>query len=208
MFWQFFMRSKVWLKEHADDAYVKLAKKEGWRSRAVYKLQELDKKYQLLNAGMNIVDLGAAPGGWSQYVSKQLGKQGKIIAMDVLDMDAINNVHFIQGDFTEDSIYESLCALTGEQNIDLVLSDMAPNISGINSVDQPKAMYLAELAAEFSFLALKPNGGLLVKLFQGAGFDDYVKMLREKFHKVLIRKPEASRPRSRDVYALAREFKL
>ncbi len=202
------MRSKVWLKEHADDAYVKLAKKEGWRSRAVYKLQELDTKYQLLHAGMNVVDLGAAPGGWSQYASKKLGKQGKVIAIDVLDMDAINNVHFIKGDFTEDTIYESLCVLINEQKLDLVLSDMAPNISGINSVDQPKAMYLAELAADFSFLALKPDGSLLVKLFQGAGFDDYVKMLRGKFRKVLIRKPEASRPRSREVYALAREIKL
>ena len=202
------MRSKTWNKEHADDQFVQRAHKEGWRSRAVYKLQELDKKYQLLHAGMNIVDLGAAPGGWSQYASKQLGKQGDIIAIDVLDMDAIDNVHFIKGDFTEDIIYESICALTGKQKIDLVLSDMAPNISGITSVDQPKAMYLAELAADFSFLALKPNGSLLVKLFQGAGFDDYVKMLRKKFRKVLIRKPEASRPRSREVYALAREFKL
>lgn len=202
------MRSKVWLKEHAEDVYVKLAKKEGWRSRAVYKLQELDKKYQLLYAGMNIVDLGAAPGGWSQYISKKVGRQGNIVAIDVLHMDAVNNVHFLQGDFTEEAIYESLCALIGKHNIDLVLCDMAPNISGISSVDQPKAMYLAELAAEFSFLALKPDGGLLVKLFQGAGFDDYVKILREKFRKVLIRKPEASRSRSREVYALAREFKL
>ncbi len=202
------MRSKTWNKEHADDPYVQRAHKEGWRSRAVYKLEELDKKYNLIQQGMNIVDLGAAPGGWSQYVAKKVGKTGKLIAIDVLDMDSINNVHFLKGDFTERDIYESLRKLVGQKPIDLVLSDMAPNISGINSVDQPKAMYLAELAAEFSVEVLAADGGLIVKLFQGAGFDDYVKMLRAKFSKVLIRKPEASRPRSREMYALATHIKL
>lgn len=202
------MKSKAWLKEHNEDPFVKRAIKEGWRSRAVYKLEEIDKKYNLVRQGMNIVDLGAAPGGWSQYVAKKVGKTGKMIAIDVLDMDAINNVHFIKGDFTEQNIYESLRELVGQNSIDLVLSDMAPNISGINSVDQPKAMYLAELAAELSIDVLAPDGGLLVKLFQGAGFDDYVKLLRSKFSKVLIRKPEASRARSREVYALATNIKL
>jgi len=202
------MKSKAWLKEHNDDPFVKRAIKEGWRSRAVYKLEELDKKYNLIHQGKNIVDLGAAPGGWSQYVAKKVGKTGKIIAIDVLDMDSINNVHFLKGDFTEQDIYESLRELVGQNPIDLVLSDMAPNISGINSVDQPKAMYLAELAAEFSVEVLAPDGGLVVKLFQGTGFDDYVKMLRSKFSKVLIRKPEASRPRSREMYALATHIKL
>lgn len=202
------MKSKAWLKEHNDDPFVKRAIKEGWRSRAVYKLEEIDKKYNLIRQGMNIVDLGAAPGGWSQYVAKKVGKTGKMIAIDVLDMDAINNVHFLKGDFTEQKIYESLRELVGQNPIDLVLSDMAPNISGINSVDQPKAMYLAELAAEFSIEVLAPDGGLIVKLFQGAGFDDYVKLLRSKFSKVLIRKPDASRSRSREVYAMATHIKL
>ena len=202
------MQSKAWLKEHNDDPFVKRAIKEGWRSRAVYKLQELDEKYKLLQPGMNIVDLGAAPGGWSQYAARKVGKAGNLIAIDVLDMDAIKNVHFLKGDFTEQEIYESLKEIVGQKPIDLVLSDMAPNISGISSVDQPKAMYLAELAAEFSLEVLTSDGGLIVKLFQGAGFDDYVKMLRSKFSKVLIRKPDASRTRSREVYALATQIKL
>lgn len=202
------MQSKTWLKEHADDPYVKRANREGWRSRAVFKLQELDEKYGLLKQGMTVLDLGAAPGGWSQYAAKRIGTQGKVIAIDVLDMDAIPNVSFIQGDFTEDEIYESLSKLVGQKPIDLVLCDMAPNISGIGSVDQPKAMYLAELAADFGTEVLDLNGSLLVKLFHGVGFDDYVKMLRTKFCKVLIRKPEASRSRSREVYALATKIKL
>jgi len=202
------MQSKTWLKEHKDDPFVKRAIKEGWRSRAVYKLEELDNKYNLIRQGMSIIDLGAAPGGWSQYVAKRIGKTGKVIAIDVLDMDAINNVHFLKGDFTEQEIYESLRELVGQKPTDLVLSDMAPNISGINSVDQPKAMYLAELAAEFSVEVLAPDGGLIVKLFQGVGFDDYVKMLRSKFSNVLVRKPVASRPRSREMYALASHIKI
>ena len=202
------MRSKTWNKEHAEDPYVKRAHKEGWRSRAVYKLEELDKKYNLIQSGMNIVDLGAAPGGWSQYAINKVGKSGKMIAIDVLDMDSISHVRFLKGDFTEQEIYESLREIVGQTTIDLVLSDMAPNISGISSVDQPKAMYLAELAADFALEVLSADGGLLVKLFQGSGFDDYVKMLRSKFSKVLIRKPEASRARSRETYALATHIKL
>lgn len=202
------MRSKDWNQEHADDPFVQRAHKEGWRSRAVYKLEELDQKYNLIQTGMNIVDLGAAPGGWSQYASRKVGKTGKVIAIDILDMESINNVDFIRGDFSEQEIYESLRELVGQRPIDLVLSDMAPNISGISSVDQPKSMYLVELAADFSLQVLAPDGGLLVKLFQGAGFDDYVKMLRSKFSKVLIRKPDASRARSREMYALATHIKL
>ena len=201
------MRSKAWIKEHLDDPFVKRANREGWRSRAVYKLQELDEKYHLLHAGMKVVDLGAAPGGWSQYVAKR-NAQGKNIAIDILDMDTIVNVDFLKGDFTEPKLYESLRKCVGQNKIDLVLSDMAPNISGINSVDQPKAIYLAELAADFSLEVLAPDGCLVVKLFHGAGFDDYVKMLRSRFCKVLIRKPEASRSRSREVYALATKIKL
>ena len=202
------MRSKTWIKEHVDDPFVKRAKREGWRSRAVFKLQELDEKYQLLRNGMLVVDLGAAPGGWSQYVAKHVGVQGRVIAIDILDIDAIANVSFLEGDFTEPEIYGSLCDLVGQSKIDLVLSDMAPNISGIDSVDQPQAIYLAELAIDFSLNMLAADGSLLVKLFHGAGFDDYVKMLRSRFCKVLIRKPEASRSRSREVYALATKIKL
>ncbi len=202
------MRSKTWNKEHAKDPYVQRAHQEGWRSRAVFKLQELDEKYNLIQKGMTIVDLGAAPGSWSQYAAKRIGNQGKVIAMDVLDMQAIPNVSFIQGDFTQDETYASLRKLIGQKSVDLVLCDMAPNISGIDSVDQPKAIYLAELAADFSIEVLNSNGSLLVKLFHGVGFEGYVKMLRNKFCKVLIRKPGASRSRSREVYALATKIKI
>lgn len=202
------MRSKTWIKEHIDDPFVQRANREGWRSRAVFKLQELDEKYYLLQKGMIVVDLGSAPGGWSQYVAKRIGDQGKIIAIDVLDMEAIANVSFLKGDFTAPETYGSLCNLVGQNKTDLVLCDMAPNISGINSVDQPRAIYLAELAADFSLKVLAPDGSLLVKLFHGAGYDDYVKMLRSRFCKVLIRKPKASRSRSREVYALATKIKL
>ncbi len=202
------MQSKSWNKEHEDDLYVQRAHKEGWRSRAVYKLEELDQKYNLIQTGMNVVDLGAAPGGWSQYIAQKVGKSGQVIAIDVLDMDPIKNVEFLKGDFTEQEIYESLQEILGQKRIDLVLSDMAPNISGITSVDQPRAMHLADLAADFALQVLASDGGLLVKLFQGAGFDDYVKMLRSNFSKVLIRKPAASRARSREMYALATQIKL
>ena len=201
-------RNKTWINAHLDDSYVKRANREGWRSRAVFKLQELDEKYHLFKKGITVVDLGAAPGSWSQYVAKSIGSQGKIIAVDILEMDAIPGVTFLQGDFTEPEILESLMEILGQNKIDLVLSDMAPNISGIDSVDQPRAICLAELAAEFAQQALAANGSLLVKVFYGAGFEDYVKMLRNCFYKVLIRKPEASRPRSREVYVLATKMKL
>jgi len=201
------MRSKTWIKEHLDDPFAKRANREGWRSRAVYKLQELDEKYHLLHAGMTVVDLGAAPGGWSQYVAKS-NVQGKNIAIDILDMDSIVNVDFLKGDFTKPELNESLNEWVGQKKIDLVLSDMAPNISGISSIDQPRVIYLAGLAADFSLKVLASEGCLVVKLFHGTGFDDYVKMLRNRFCKVLIRKPEASRSRSREVYALATKIKL
>lgn len=202
------MHSKNWIREHIEDPFVKRATREGWRSRAVYKLQELDGKYGLIKPGMTIVDLGAAPGSWSQYAAKKVGKKGKVIAIDVLDMDTIDNVFYLQGDFSNDQIYKSLMDLIGQKKVDLVLCDMAPNITGISSVDQPGAMYLAELAADFAKETLVPKGSLIVKLFHGSGFDDYVKMLRKSFYKVLIRKPEASRPRSREVYALATQYKV
>jgi len=202
------MQSKSWIKEHLDDPFVKRANREGWRSRAVFKLKELDEKYDLIQPGMTIVDLGSAPGGWSQYAAKKVGHQGKIIAIDLLEMDAIQNVSFLQGDFSDTQIVESLRDLIGPSKIDLVFCDMAPNITGMNSIDQPSVMYLAELAADFSRETLAPEGSLLVKLFHGAGFDDYVKMLRSYFGNVLIRKPKASRSRSREVYALATHFKL
>ena len=202
------MRSKDWIKEHADDPFVKRAARQGWRSRAVFKLQELDEKYALFRNGMTVVDLGAAPGSWSQYAARHIGTQGNIVAIDVLDMQAIAKVTFLRGDFTEPETYESLCAFVGLTKVDLVLSDMAPNSSGIDSVDQPRVLELAECAVDFALQVLTVDGRLLVKLFHGTGFDDYVKMLRQSFCKVLIRKPKASRARSREVYVLATKIKV
>lgn len=197
-----------WLREHFDDPYVKQAQAEGWRSRAVFKLQELQDKYRILRKGMTVVDLGAAPGGWSQYVQRMLDGQGRVIALDLLEMEPIADVTFIQGDFTED---EPLALLEGELNgrqVDLVLSDMAPNMSGMDAVDQPRAMYLAELALDFSRQWLKPGGAMVVKVFQGEGFDAFLKECREAFDRVVVRKPGASRPRSREVYLLGTGRKL
>ncbi len=199
-------RHKV--REHANDPFVRRANSEGWRSRAVFKLQEIDEKYHLLQAGMIVVDLGAAPGSWSQYAAQRAGPRGKVIAIDLLDMESIENVSFLRGDFTQPESYASLCAMAGQNKVDLVLCDMAPNISGISGVDQPRVMHLAEQVADFSTVVLASSGSLLIKLFQGAGFDDYIKMLRSRFSKVLIRKPKASRPKSREVYALAIKAKL
>ena len=197
-----------WLREHFNDAYVRKAQAAGYRSRAVYKLMELDEKDRLIRPGMTVVDLGAAPGGWSQYVLERLGGKGRVVAMDILDMEPLDGVEFIQGDFREQVVLDRLNDLLGGERADLVLSDMAPNISGMNAVDQPRAMYLCELALDFALQALKPGGTLVVKVFQGEGFDEYVKTLRAHFRKVQFRKPKASRPRSREVYALARDLKL
>ena len=202
--------SKGWLKEHFDDEYVRRSQQDGYRSRAIYKLIEIDKKDRLVKPGMTIIDLGAAPGGWSEYCVKKLGKNGTMIALDILPMEPIDGVTIIEGDFREDAVFEELMAVMnagGESSrADLVISDMAPNISGMGSVDMPRAYYLCELALDLAQQVLKPGGGLLVKLFQGEGFEAYNKALKTSFSKVVMRKPKASRARSREVYALATGF--
>jgi len=199
--------SKRWLKEHFDDPYVKMAQEAGYRSRAVYKLREIDEKDRLFKPGQVIVDLGAAPGGWSEYARSRLSVQDPVYALDILPMDPIENVEFLQGDFTEQTVLDTLLEALGGRGVDLVLSDMAPNISGMKAIDQPKAMYLAELALDFSLRVLNKGGDFLVKVFQGEGFDDYQKALRTHFDRVLVRKPKASRARSREVYLLARGYR-
>lgn len=196
--------SNRWLQEHFDDTYVKRAQAEGLRSRAVFKLTELDEKYGLLAPGMVVVDLGAAPGGWSEVAAPRVGKGGRVIALDVLPMEPLPGVEFIEGDFTESEPLEALETALGGRKADLVLSDMAPNMSGVAVTDQAKAMYLAELTFEFAAEHLKPGGDLLVKLFQGEGFDAFVQRCRKAYQSVVVRKPDASRPRSREVYLLAR----
>ncbi len=203
--------SKSWLKEHFDDEYVLRSQQDGYRSRAIYKLIEIDKKDRLVKPGMTIIDLGAAPGGWSEYCVKKLGKKGTMVALDILPMEAIKGVTIIEGDFREDPVFDELMTViaSGENNsgkVDLVISDMAPNISGMGSVDMPRAYYLCELALDLARQVLKPGGGLLVKLFQGEGFEAYNKELKASFSKVVMRKPRASRARSREVYALATGF--
>jgi 23S rRNA (uridine2552-2'-O)-methyltransferase len=200
--------SKRWLREHFDDEFVKRAQKEGRRSRAVYKLEEVDLKDRLLKPGMVVVDLGAAPGGWAQLAAEKVGHKGAVIALDILPMDSLAGVEFIEGDFREQEVLERLLAALDGRPVDLVISDMAPNMSGTKAVDQPRAMYLAELALDFARQVLRPGGVFLTKLFQGEGFDDYVRELRAAFKEVKVRKPKASRPRSTEVYALARNFRL
>ena len=199
--------SRRWMHEHLNDEYVKKAQKEGYRSRAVYKLLEIIDKNQILTKGDRVLDLGAAPGGWSQVAAKIVGKTGQIIANDILPIEEIPGVDFLQGDFTEMSVYESLLSLTKDQKINAVLSDMAPNLSGQPSVDQPKSIYLAELALDIAIKTLAPNGLFLVKVFQGDGFDTYVQIARQTFKKVVIKKPSASRARSKEVYLLASQLK-
>ncbi len=200
--------SRRWLKEHFGDEFVKKAQREGFRSRAVYKLDEIQKKDHLIKPGMTIVDLGAAPGGWSQYALGLIGRKGTLVAMDVLPMEPLPGVEFVQGDFRDDAVLERLMQAVRGQQIDLVMSDIAPNITGVHAVDQPRAMYLAELAVDFADKVVRPGGELLVKLFQGEGFDAMLRDLRSRYQKVVIRKPRASRPRSREVYALARGRKV
>jgi 23S rRNA (uridine2552-2'-O)-methyltransferase len=200
--------SRRWLAEHFDDQYVKQAQQQGLRSRAAFKLMELDEKYHLFQRGMRVVDLGSAPGSWTQVVKKVLGDSGQIIALDILPMEPLENVHFIQGDFTEDKPLALLEEALNGQYADLVLSDMAPNMSGMGAVDQPRAMYLAELALGFAEKWLEPGGSFVVKVFHGEGFDDFVKHVRSLFDKVQVRKPAASRPRSREVYILGHRRKL
>jgi 23S rRNA (uridine2552-2'-O)-methyltransferase len=199
--------SKQWLDRHFDDEYVRRAQKEGWRSRAAFKLIELNQKYHFLKPGLSVVDLGAAPGGWSQVLSRLLGDEGKAFALDILPMDALPGVSFIQGDFCEDAVLEQLLEQLGEEKVDLILSDMAPNMSGQKHTDQARAMYLADLALDFVQQRLKPKGMFIIKLFHGAEFDQYVKTLRDTFQKVIIKKPNASRAESKEVYALCTAFK-
>lgn len=200
--------SSRWLREHFNDPYVKRAQAEGWRSRAVFKLEELIERDRLLKPGMVIVDLGAAPGGWSQVARERLGErngvwQGRVIALDILPMQGIGGVEFILGDFREEAVLAQLEQALGAAEVDLVLSDMAPNMSGVNAVDQPRSMHLVELAEEFAARHLRKGGAFLTKVFQGEGFDDFVRRLRAGYERVSIRKPKASRARSPEVYALA-----
>ncbi len=199
--------SKQWMMEHINDVYVQRAKAEGYRSRAAYKLIEVAARDKLLKQGMVVVDLGAAPGGWSQVAAAKLGAGGRVIALDLLPMDSLRNVTFLQGDFREDAVVEALERELAGRAIDLVLSDMSPNISGIALSDQARAMHLAELALEFAVKHLKPGGSLLVKVFQGSGFQEFLREMRSRFNHVVTRKPEASRGRSNELYLLGKERK-
>lgn len=195
------------MREHFNDQFVKASQKDGFRSRASYKLLELNDKDKLFRPGMTVVDLGAAPGGWSQVAIQMVGDKGRVLASDILPMDAIAGVNFIEGDFTEESVLHTLMDAMGEQRADLVISDMAPNMSGISAVDQPKAMYLVELALDMAKQVLKPGGDFVCKVFQGEGFDAFFQDCRGSFQKTVTRKPDASRPRSREVYLVAKGFK-
>ena len=200
--------SGSWRERQERDPFVVRARAEGWRSRAVYKLEQIDKKERLLKPGMVVIDLGAAPGSWSQYITEKLQGRVRIIALDLLEMDALPSVEFIQGDFREDDVLEKLDAALGETRADLVISDMAPNISGNRSVDQPRSMYLAELALDLCDRALKPGGDFVCKLFQGEGSDAFIVAARQRFGRVRVKKPDASRPGSREVYLVARNYQL
>ena len=199
--------SRRWMHEHLSDEFVKKAQKEGYRSRAVYKLLEIIEKNKIIQSGDKVLDLGAAPGGWSQVAAKSVGNKGKVIASDILPIEEITGVIFLQGDFTEQSVYDELLELTDGAKVNVVLSDMAPNMSGQLSVDQPKSMRLADLAIEMAIKTLDLNGSFIVKLFQGEGFDAFVQNARSSFKKVSVVKPKASRPRSKEVYLLASQLK-
>lgn len=192
--------SKQWMMEHVNDPYVQMAQKDGYRARAAYKLIELDERDHLIKPGMVVVDLGAAPGSWCQVAAKKLGPQGRLIALDLLPLHPMPRVEFIQGDFREDAVLAQLEKTLGGRQIGLVMSDMAPNISGVSTMDQARAMYLAELALDFAVKHLAPGGSFVVKIFQGAGFEDYLKLARSHFEKVVTRKPKASRDRSSEQY--------
>lgn len=200
--------SSRWLREHFDDEYVKRAHQQGYRSRAVFKLMEIQEKDRLLRPGLTVIDLGAAPGGWSQFAAEVIGRQGQILAVDILPMAPIDQVEFIQGDFREQAIVARLRAAFAGRQVDLVMSDMAPNITGIRAVDQAQGMYLAELALDWAKGCLRPGGDFLVKVFQGEGFDALLRDLRLSFGIVATRKPKSSRPRSPELYLLARNYNL
>jgi len=197
-----------WLQRHFKDAYVRQAQQAGYRSRAAFKLLEINERDHILRPGMTIIDLGAAPGGWTQVAAKIVGERGRIIALDVLPMDSMPGVRFIHGDFREDDVFGALLEMVGEERVDLVISDMAPNISGMKSVDQPRAMYLAELALDLARKVLSPGGTLLVKAFEGEGMEALRRELRVSFKTLVTRKPKASRPSSREVYMLAKNYVL
>jgi len=199
--------SQRWLARNAKDKYVKRARQEGARSRAIYKLEEIDRRDHLLHPGMTVVDLGAAPGGWSQYVKSRVGDSGRVLALDILPMEPIVGVEFIEGDFAEQPVLDLLLQRLQGKPVDLVISDMAPNMSGVASVDQARSMNLAELALEFSDKSLKPGGSLLIKTFQGAGFNEFFAQMRRRFEKLATRKPSASRAESKEIYLLGRGFK-
>jgi 23S rRNA (uridine2552-2'-O)-methyltransferase len=197
-----------WLQEHHSDPFVLRARAEGWRSRAVFKLEEIDRREKLLRPGMVCLDLGAAPGAWSQYARRQVGRTGRVIASDILEMEPITGVEFVPGDFREQAVLEHLEALLPQRAADVVLSDMAPNLSGMDSVDQPRSMYLAELSLDMASRVLKPEGAALIKVFQGAGFQELLALARTRFAKTKLLKPQASRARSAELYLLAKGFSM
>ncbi|WJG10276.1 23S rRNA (uridine(2552)-2'-O)-methyltransferase RlmE [Aliiglaciecola sp. LCG003] len=199
--------SKKWMDEHVNDPYVKKAQIDGYRSRASYKLIEINEKDKLIRPGSIVMDLGSAPGGWSQIVAPLVGDSGTVIASDILPMDGIAGVTFIQGDFTEEAVYDEILSSLDNKKVDLVISDMAPNLSGVNATDQYASIYLVELALDMARNVLKPGGSFCAKVFQGVGYEEYSKDVRSSFDKVLVRKPAASRPRSREVYLVAKGFK-
>ena len=199
--------SSRWLKEHFSDPYWQQAQKDGYRSRATYKLKELDEKERLIKPGMVVADLGAAPGGWSQWAIERVGAQGAVVGLDLLPIHPLEGAIFLQGDFREEAVLAELIAALDGREVDLVMSDMAPNTSGIKAVDIPRSIYLSELALDFAHQVLKPGGDLLIKVFQGEGFDDFLKDVRTFFNKVQLKKPQASRDRSVEVYVLARGYK-
>lgn len=199
--------SKAWLKEHREDPYVQQAQREGYRSRACYKLLEIQERDRVIKPGMTVLDLGSAPGGWSQVAVALVGHSGRVIASDILPMDSLAGVEFIEGDFTSDAVFGQILDIIGATPVDLVISDMAPNMSGVNAVDQPRSIYLVELALDMAQRVLAPGGTFVTKVFQGEGFDELFRGARDSFAKVLTRKPRASRPRSREVYLVASDFR-
>lgn len=197
-----------WLQEHFSDPFVQRARAEGWRSRAVYKLEQIDRREKLLRPGMVVVDLGAAPGAWSQYAQRRVGRSGRVVALDLLPMEPLAGIDFLEGDFRDENVLARLLAMLPERGVDLVLCDIAPNLSGIDAIDQPRSMYLCELALDFATRVLKPGGAALIKTFQGAGFQELVAEARRHFGKVKLAKPEASRARSPELYLLASDFRF
>jgi 23S rRNA (uridine2552-2'-O)-methyltransferase len=200
-------KNRDWIKQHINDPYVKQSQKDGYRSRASYKLLEIVEKERMIRPGMTVVDLGSAPGGWSQVASRLVGHEGRLHSLDILPMDPIAGVDFIQGDFTEQNIFDDLLLLIGNRPVDLVISDMAPNLTGSKAVDQPAMIYLAELAIDLTVQVLKPEGIFISKVFQGEGFDQFVRHVRKLFNSVSMKKPEASRAKSREVYLVAKGLK-